>query len=106
MSLTATVAWRGAGSAFAVTRYPTDPLPWPLVGGTSDTQPADVAASQVQSRVVVIASVLDIPLAGAVAALPPSMLTWHFSLEGAVVEIEDEEPAHAAAKAVSAQSRN
>jgi hypothetical protein len=29
----------------------------------------------VQSRVVVIANVLDIPPAGAVAVLPPSMLT-------------------------------
>jgi hypothetical protein len=59
-----------------------------------------VAASHVQSRVVVIANVLDIPLAGAVPALP-SMLTWHFELEGAVVEMEDDEPAQAAARTAS-----
>ena len=52
---------------------------------------------------VVTESVLDIPPAGAVAALPPSMLTWHFALEGAVVEMEDEEPAQAAANAVIVQ---
>jgi hypothetical protein len=53
----------------------------------------------VQSRVVVIVRVLDIPPAGAVPALLASMLTWHLELEGAVVEMEDDEPAHAAATA-------
>ena len=101
MSFTSTVAWRGDGSAFGLTRYATDPLPWPLVGGSSKTQPADVVASHVQSRVVVIANALDIPVAGAVPALPPSMFTWHFELEGAVVEIEDDELAQAAARAAS-----
>jgi hypothetical protein len=50
--------------------------------------------------------VLDIPPAGAVAALPPSMLTWHFALEGAVVEMEDEEPEQAATNAAIVQRAN
>jgi hypothetical protein len=54
--------------------------------------------------VVVIASVLDIPLAGAVLELLPSMLTWHLELEGAVVEKEDDEPAHAVARATRTAS--
>ncbi len=104
--MTSTVAWRGVGSAFALTRYAIDPLPWPLVGGTSETQPEDVAASHVQSRVVVIASVLDMPPAGAVALVPLSILTWHFELDGAVVEMDDDEPAQAAAMAASAAIRD
>ena len=66
----------------------------------------DVDASHVQSRVVVIANVLDIPLAGAVLGLPPSIVTWHFGLAGAVVEIEDDEPAHAIARAASEEIAN
>jgi hypothetical protein len=56
--------------------------------------------------VVVITNVLDIPLAGAVPALPASMLTWHFELEGAVVEVEDDEPAQAATRTASAGITN
>lgn len=59
-----------------------------------------------QSRVVVIASVLDIPPAGAVLELLPSMLTWHFELEGAVDEMEDDEPAQAVARTASAAMTN
>ena len=53
-----------------------------------------------------IASVLDMPPAGAVALVPLSMLTWHFELDGAVVEMEDDEPAQAAAMVASAAIRN
>jgi len=56
--------------------------------------------------VVVIASVLDMPPAGAVAEVPLSMLTWHFELDGAVVEMEDDEPAQEAVMAASAAIRN
>jgi hypothetical protein len=53
-----------------------------------------------------MASVLDIPPAGAVPGLPPSMLTWHLELEGAVVEREDDEPAQAVARAASTKITN
>jgi hypothetical protein len=54
----------------------------------------------------VIASVLDIPPAGAALGLPPSMVTWHLEPEGAVVEMEDDEPAHAVARMASAGITN
>jgi hypothetical protein len=56
--------------------------------------------------VVAIASVLDIPPAGAALGLPPSMVTWHLEPEGAVVEMEDDEPAHAVARMASAGITN
>jgi hypothetical protein len=60
----------------------------------------------VQSRVVVIASVPDIPVAGAVLPASVATETSHFSADGAVVEIDVDEPAQAAARTESAHSAN
>jgi hypothetical protein len=55
---------------------------------------APLDAVQVQSRVVEIVSVPDIPAAGALAAGGFSTVTWHFAAVGDVTEIDDEEPVH------------
>ena len=63
--LTSIVARRCTGSAFAPTRYPIDPLPWPVGSLVRVTHGASLDAVHVQSRVVVTATLLVIPAAGA-----------------------------------------
>jgi hypothetical protein len=70
------------------------------------TQSALVAAVQVQSRVVVIATVLDIPAAGAVRPFSLSTSTSHFAVVGAVVENDVDEPVQAAARSRHAHNPN
>lgn len=64
------------------------------------------AAVQVQSRFVVTDSVPDIPEAGAVTALLPSMATSHLASVGEVTEIDDDDPVQALAKTQHAMSAN
>src|SRR4051812_32230610 len=53
---------------------------------------AALDAVHVHSRFVEIASVPDIPAAGAALAGASSTLTWHFAAVGDVTEIDDDEP--------------
>ena len=103
--LTSSTPCRGAGSALALTRYVSDSLPWPEVGVTA-IHAAFVVAVHVQSRLVEIASVPDMPPAGAAPVAAFSTVTTHLAAVGAVTEIADDDPVHALARHPSAHSPN
>jgi hypothetical protein len=65
-----------------------DSFPWPLVGDVIEIQPAFVVAVHVQSRLVVIASVPDMPSAGAVSAGASAIATSHLAVVGAVTDVD------------------
>jgi hypothetical protein len=88
-SLTPTIALRGAGSAFAATRYVTLPLPCPAACDVIATHDAPLVAVQVQSRVVSTAIVPVAPSAGTDGS-ELAADTWHFGVLGAVTAIDDD----------------
>lgn len=65
-----------------------------------------VFAVQVQSRLVAIASVPDIPSAGAASAIPFSTTTSHLTAVGDVTEMDEEVPVHALERKQNAQIAN
>jgi hypothetical protein len=69
-------------------------------------QAAVVVAVQVQSRLVAIASVPDIPSAGAASAIPFSTTTSHLTAVGDVTEMDEEVPVHALERKHNAQIAN
>jgi len=83
--LTVSVPRRIEGSTLVPTRYPTAPLPWPVVSPVNVTQAAALAASHVQSRVVVTVRVPLPPVAGIIGG-ELSTVTWHFDDEGPVTD--------------------
>jgi hypothetical protein len=84
------VARRDAGCALASTRYDSAPSPWPLVGGSSATQPAEAEAAHVQSRVVETVICPVPPAAGVVGTAPA--VTWQRGRSGAVTDVTDVDP--------------
>jgi hypothetical protein len=66
-------------------------------------QAAVVVAVQVQSRLVAIASVPDIPSAGAASTVVLSTTTSHLTAVGDVTEMDEEVPVHAVERKHSAQ---
>jgi hypothetical protein len=71
-----------------------------------EIQAAFVVAVQVQSRLVVIASVPDMPSGGAGSAGASAMATSHLTAVGAVTEVVDEVPVHALQRSHSAHIAN
>jgi hypothetical protein len=69
-------------------------------------QAAFVVAVQVQSRLVVIASVPDIPSAGAGVVAATSTVTWHLTAVGADTEMDEDRPVHALEMTHSAEIAN
>src|SRR4051812_42004890 len=88
-ALMSIVAWRGAGSRLAATRYATEPSPWPVVAEVMTIQGAALDAAQVQSRLVATATVPEPPAAPAESAELVSV-TLHFDPEGPVSDTSDE----------------
>jgi hypothetical protein len=82
-----------------------DSLPWPEVGVIA-IHAAFVVAVHVQSRLVEIASVPDIPSAGAARVAAFSTMTSHLAAVGEVTEMAEEDPVHALERHPSAQSAN
>jgi len=98
--------WRIDGSGFALTRYATDPLPWPDAPEVMTSQGASVAALQVQSRLVSTASVPDMPLAGAAPAVSLPTVTLHLLSVGEVTDVDEEDFVHEVARTHSATIAN
>jgi hypothetical protein len=69
-------------------------------------QAAFVVAVHVQSRLVVIASVPDIPPDGAGVAVAISTVTWHLTAVGADTEMDEDLPVHAFQRTHSAEIAN
>ena len=98
--------WRIDGSGFALTRYATDPLPWPDAPEVMTSQGASVAALHVQSRLVSTASVPDMPFAGAAPAVSLPTVTLHLLSVGDVTDVDEEDFVHEVARAHSAAIAN
>ena len=93
-SFTVTMPWRGVGSTFVSTRYDNAASPWPLADDISEIHDVAVDADHVQSRLVLMVSVPEAPVAGTeVIELPTD--TEHFESLGDVTEIEDDPQADA-----------
>ena len=90
----------------ALTRYARDSLPWPEVADVMAIHAAFAVAVQVHSRLVEIASVPDIPSAGAAAVAAFSMVTSHLAVVGEVTDMAEDEPVHALERHPSAHSAN
>ena len=83
-----------------------DSLPWPEVADVIAIHAAFAVAVQVQSRLVEIASVPDIPSAGAALVAAFWTVTSHLAAVGAVTDMAEDDPVHALESHPSAQSAN
>lgn len=85
----------------------TVPLPCPFAPFVIVSHGWSLVAVQVQSRVVVTSSVLDVPDAGADPCIWFATVTWHFNPVGAVTstELEAEQAATRKASAHAGNSR-
>ena len=81
-------------------------LPWPVVADVIASHAVLVLAVHVQSRLVEIDRELEIPSAGAASRAVFSTATSHFTVVGAVTEIEEDVPLQAVARNQSAQIAN
>ena len=82
-----TLADRGDGCGFAATEYDIAASPCPDCAPDTDTQLASTLKDQVQSRDAPIVSV-PLPPEAANDAGDPLTLTWHLSVDGAVVVVD------------------
>jgi hypothetical protein len=81
-------------------------LPWPEVADVIAIHAAFVVAVHVQSRLVEIATVPDIPSAGAAPSAAFWRVTSHLAAVGAVTDMAEDDPVHALESHPRAQSAN